>query len=72
MTLKQAYENWAGDNENKILATKSLSATKKCFLEKYGNTPLKEAYAHVQHIESRLMEEFGEGTHIGVRIEPAT
>lgn len=42
MTLKQAYENWAGDNENKILATKSLSATKKCFLEKYGNTPLKE------------------------------
>ena len=37
-----------------------------------GNTPLKEAYAHVQHIESRLMEEFGEGTHIGVRIEPAT
>ena len=28
MTLKQAYENWAGDDDNKILATKSLSATK--------------------------------------------
>ncbi len=36
-----------------------------------GSTPLSEAYSHVQHIESRLREEFGEGTHVGIRIEPA-
>jgi len=36
-----------------------------------GATPLREAYAHVEHIEQHLREEFGEGSHIGIRIEPA-
>ncbi len=37
-----------------------------------GDTTIRDAHTHVQHIERRLLEEFGEGTHIGIRIEPAT
>lgn len=42
MTLRQAYENWSGHDDNKLLAVKSLPATRRCFLTKYGDTPLKD------------------------------
>ena len=42
MTLKEAYEKWSKEENNKILAMRYRSANNKCFLEKWGTTPLEQ------------------------------
>lgn len=42
MTLKEAYDKWSKEDNNKILAMRYRNATHRCFLDKLGDTPLKD------------------------------
>ena len=42
MTLREAYDKWSKEEDNKILAMRYLNANKRCVLDKYGSTPLEQ------------------------------
>lgn len=35
-----------------------------------GNISLYDAHLHATHIEQKLRQTFGQGTHIGIHVEP--
>lgn len=42
MTLKEAYDKWGKEVDNKILAMRYLNANNRCVLNKWGSTPLEQ------------------------------
>ena len=42
MTLKEAYDKWGKEVNNKFLAMRYLNANNRCVLNKWGSTPLEQ------------------------------